>query len=59
MRQERVSFVVAPAGDVYLDGVLQLPDAPGPLPAVAVCHPHPQMGGDMDNAVVRVICARK
>jgi alpha/beta superfamily hydrolase len=54
-RQEPVTFLTR-EGDVRLEGVLHLPDAPGPLPALAVCHPHPQMGGDMENNVVGAIC---
>ncbi len=40
-----------------LEGVLHLPQGPGPFPAVVVCHPHPQMGGNMDNNVVMASCA--
>jgi alpha/beta superfamily hydrolase len=38
-----------------LEGVLHLPDA-SPSPGVAVCHPHPQYGGDMYNSVVSAVC---
>jgi alpha/beta superfamily hydrolase len=34
-----------------LEGVLTEPDGP-PCGVAVVCHPHPQMGGDMDNPVV-------
>lgn len=42
--------------DVALEGVLRLPDAPGPHAAVLVCHPHPFYGGTMDNNVVMGVC---
>jgi alpha/beta superfamily hydrolase len=38
-----------------LRGVLHLTDRPH-APAIAVCHPHPQYGGDMYNSVVDAIC---
>src|SRR5579884_1047828 len=41
-----------PAGDITLEGVLDAPEGDGPFPAVVVCHPHPQYGGDMSNNVV-------
>lgn len=44
-----------PCGDLSLEGVLHLP-ASTPAPGVAVCHPHPQYGGDMDNSVVLAAC---
>ena len=37
-----------------LEGVLAEPDA-APRGAAVVCHPHPQMGGDMENPVVATI----
>lgn len=39
-----------------LEGFLHLPDGDGLFPAVVVCHPHPQMGGDMHNNVVMGVC---
>jgi len=40
-----------------LDGVVTSPlEAGRRHPAVLVCHPHPLLGGDMDNAVVVSIC---
>ena len=39
-----------------LEGFLHLPEGDGPFPGVVVCHPHPQMGGDMNNNVVMGIC---
>jgi alpha/beta superfamily hydrolase len=45
------------SGDVFLEGVLSLPDGAGPFAGVVVCHPHPQMGGTMHNNVVEGLCA--
>ena len=40
-----------------LEGVLTLPDElPQPFPGVVMCHPHPMLGGNMDNAVVTSLC---
>ena len=46
--------IPGPAGS--LEGFLHLPDGDGPFPAVVVCHPHPQMGGDMHSSVVMAVC---
>ena len=35
-----------------LEGVLDLPPATAPVPGVALCHPHPLHGANMDNNVV-------
>jgi len=51
--QEYVRFR---GGDVELEGVMHAPDAGEHLPAVAVCHPHPLYGGDMNNNVVMAVC---
>jgi alpha/beta superfamily hydrolase len=40
------------SGELTLEGVLHTPDGDGPFPAMLVCHPHPQYGGDMHNNVV-------
>jgi hypothetical protein len=37
-----------------LEGVLVLP--PGARAGAVVCHPHPEYGGTMDNAVVLAVC---
>jgi alpha/beta superfamily hydrolase len=42
-----------PNGDLRLEAVLRMPDAPADTVAV-ICHPHPQRGGDMDNNVVMI-----
>lgn len=44
--------IIFPNGDIKLEGVLHLPSDGDSLPAVAICHPHPRHGGDMDNVVV-------
>ncbi len=49
MKKIRVSF---PSGELFLEGVLAIPEGAGPFPAVIVCHPHPLYGGNMDNNVV-------
>jgi alpha/beta superfamily hydrolase len=45
-----------PGDGVELEGVLHLPDGVPPFAGVAVCHPHPQYGGDMHNTVVAAAC---
>jgi alpha/beta superfamily hydrolase len=49
---ERVRF---PSGALTLVGVFHRPQGSG-LPGVAVCHPHPLYGGDMENNVVVAVC---
>ena len=50
MRQSAISFE---AKGLTFEGVVAQPEGlSGPLPAVVVCHPHPQRGGNMDNNVV-------
>ena len=39
-----------------LEGCLHLPENGSPNAGVVVCHPHPLMGGDMDNNVVMGVC---
>ena len=41
--------------DVQLQAVLHLPDGVPPFAGVAVCHPHPRYGGDMNNNVVLAV----
>jgi alpha/beta superfamily hydrolase len=45
-----------PSGGLEIEGILYIPDAERQLPAVVVCHPHPQYGGNMDNNVVSSLC---
>jgi alpha/beta superfamily hydrolase len=49
MKRTRVIF---PSGELFLEGILVIPEGAGPFPAVIVCHPHPLYGGSMDNNVV-------
>ena len=50
-----VSVTLAgPAG--ALEGRLHLPEDGRPVAGVVVCHPHPLMGGDMNNNVVMGVC---
>ena len=49
MRQSAVSFITK---GMTLEGIIALPDGEGPFPGVVMCHPHPLMGGNMDNNVV-------
>jgi hypothetical protein len=55
MTLESVTLV---AGNLTLEGVLHGANATPPCPAVAVCHPHPLYGGDMDNWLVVAICEK-
>ena len=49
MRQSAVSFITK---GLTFEGIIALPDGEGPFPGVVMCHPHPLMGGNMDNNVV-------
>jgi len=51
----RVTFPATGDGPL-LEGVLHMPNGTGPFPAAVVCHPHPLMGGRMDNTVVVAVC---
>lgn len=51
--QERVRFAAA---GLWLEGMIHRPAGAAPHPAVAVCHPHPLHGGDMESSVVVSIC---
>ena len=44
------------ADGLRLEGALHLPIGSPPFPAAVICHPHPQMGGDMENSVVVAVC---
>ncbi len=53
MRQSAISFN---SGKLELEGAFGMPDEPeGKVPGVVLCHPHPLMGGNMDNLVVMAI----
>jgi len=49
MKKTRVCFR---SGELFLEGILAMPQGAGPFAAVIVCHPHPLYGGSMDNNVV-------
>ena len=54
VRQTAVGFK---SKGLSLEGVLATPqDVPGPHPALLVCHPHPKLGGNMENPLVTTIC---
>ncbi|MDE2861019.1 MAG: dienelactone hydrolase family protein [Chloroflexota bacterium] len=53
MNPESVTFA-GPAGE--LEGRLHLPEGDRPVAGVVVCHPHPLMGGDLNNNVVMGVC---
>lgn len=53
MNKIRVTF---PSGELFLEGIVAIPQGAGPLPAIIVCHPHPLYGGSMDNNVVCSLC---
>ncbi len=53
MQKENIMF---PCENLTLEGVLCTPEGDGPFPAVVVCHPHPQYGGNMNNNVVEEVC---
>ena len=44
--------IMFPSGELALEGTLHLPAEEGRFPGVAICHPHPQYGGDMYNVIV-------
>jgi hypothetical protein len=49
MKATKVRFT---SGKISLEGMLSVPEGSGPFPAAIVCHPHPLLGGSMDNNVV-------
>ena len=54
MRQTAIGFT---SKRLSLEGILTTPEGiPGPYPALLVCHPHPVLGGNMENPVVTAIC---
>lgn len=46
-----------PCGKIILEGMIDIPQGPGPFPLVVVCHPHPLYGGSMHNNVVDAVCS--
>ncbi len=54
MRQSAIDFK---SKKLTLEGVISSPaDGGASLPAIAVCHSHPALGGDMNSSVVTAIC---
>ena len=54
MRQTAVDFFTSKR--LSLEGVVAGPESPGErLPAFVACHPHPMLGGNMDNPVVTAV----
>ena len=54
MRQSAIDFR---SKRLTLEGILSTPSEAGPyLPAIAVCHSHPMLGGDMNSPIVTSIC---
>lgn len=54
MRQTAIAFR---SKRLTLEGVLSLPEGlPQPYPAVVMCHPHPMLGGNMDDLIVTSVC---
>ena len=54
VRQSAIDFK---SKRLRLEGVISTPtDGASSLPAVAVCHPHPMLGGDMNSPIVTSIC---
>ena len=54
MRQTAIAFR---SKRLTLEGVLSLPQGlPQPYPAIVMCHPHPMLGGNMDNPIVTSVC---
>lgn len=51
--EEAITFS---SGGVRLEGRISVP--PSASRAAVICHPHPEYGGDMDNAVVRAVTLR-
>jgi alpha/beta superfamily hydrolase len=54
MRQAAIGFY---SNKLSLEGILTVPqESQGPYAALVVCHPHPVLGGNMENPVVTAIC---
>ena len=53
----RQTAIVFRSKRVTLEGVIAMPkELPQPYPAIVMCHPHPLLGGNMDNSVVASVC---
>jgi alpha/beta superfamily hydrolase len=50
---EVVEVVHFPAGELLLEGRLTYPDTGTPIGAVVIAGPHPLLGGDVENNVIR------
>ncbi|MDY6833482.1 MAG: alpha/beta hydrolase [Chloroflexota bacterium] len=48
--------VLIPSQDLSLESVVHIPEGDGPFPGVVMCHPHPEYGGSMLDAVVVSVC---
>ncbi len=55
MSTQRINFK---SGNLRLEGILSLPAGKSPFPAIVICHPHPLLGGNMNNNVVEAVCSR-
>ena len=54
MRQAAIGFK---SKKLTLEGILATPQGfVEPFPALLVCHPHPVLGGNMENPVVMAVC---
>ena len=42
-------------GKIMLDGVMSSPGDASKVPSIVLCHPHPMLGGDMNNVIVSTI----
>jgi alpha/beta superfamily hydrolase len=47
--------IIFPCGELKLEGLYYGLEAEGPVPGVAVCHPHPLYGGSMHNNVTYAV----
>ena len=55
MRQAAIGFA---RKKLNLEGILTTPqEVPQPYPALVLCHPHPLLGGNMDDAVLIAACS--
>jgi len=52
----KIQKIEIPCGDIILEGMVSVPEGPGPFGLVVVCHPHPLYGGNMFNNVVHAVC---